>query len=380
MNAVPKLDFGGGHPDPNLTISFKWHPQFTPSLLFLDFIYYAKELVDDVRRKKIHLGAASDGDGDRNMIISWNTFVNPSDSIAGFYIFHLIFYSDRRFRHQRDSILQEIWLERIGAFNANFLCHWSVVSMRLLIFKGWKEDECSSLRGPDRLEVFWKLDGCWAIVIMWWRKFWHRLWSHSRKRRHLGSSWLHFILADWALAWLSIIVYQSQCLDSLVTVSSILDQHYSEYGRNFFTRYFFNWLICDERYDYEDIDAAKADTMMAHLSNLLDPKTWHQLDCLNGEFQLSKADNFSYTDPIDGSVSRNQGLRFIFTSGSRLVFRLSGTGTENATIRMYCEFYTEDKSIMKQETQAAMKSLVDFGLGLSKLFEFTGVSTPTVIT
>jgi len=138
------------------------------------------------------------------------------------------------------------------------------------------------------------------------------------------------------------------------------------HGRNFFSRY-----------DYEGVESEKADAMMNHVREVIKnspPGTKF------GAFELQLADDFAYTDPIDGSVAKGQGLRFIFTDGSRIIFRLSGTGSSGATIRLYIEQYTDDKARLKEDAQKALADIIKVALDLSKLQEFTGRDKPTVIT
>jgi phosphoglucomutase len=153
----------------------------------------------------------------------------------------------------------------------------------------------------------------------------------------------------------------------MVGVSDLLQNHYQTYGRNFFSRY-----------DYEEVDSVGAQQMIDHLNSLLQGKAligtgW------NG-FIVAAADDFSYEDPIDKSVSNHQGIRIIFTDTSRIVFRLSGTGSQGATIRMYVEKYVSDVSQYTLDAQVVLKPLIDIALEISKLRQFTGRSEPTVIT
>jgi phosphoglucomutase len=170
----------------------------------------------------------------------------------------------------------------------------------------------------------------------------------------------------WAvLAWLSIIAHKNQDASKpLVTVEEITKAHWSEYGRNYYCRY-----------DYEGVDKPKALEMMAAIVN----NTWAADMEIEG-FKLDKVDEFEYHDPIDGSISSHQGIRIIFTDGSRIVFRLSGTGVVGATIRMYLEKYEPNTGELFLETAKALENLVAAALDLSKIKEFTGRDEPTVIT
>ena len=151
----------------------------------------------------------------------------------------------------------------------------------------------------------------------------------------------------------------------LVTVEQIVRNFWAKYGRNYYSRH-----------DYENVDAAKADELMAHLVSQQKDLVGKQL----GSFTVATADEFEYVDSFDKSVSSHQGVRIIFTDGSRIIFRLSGTGSSGATIRVYLEQYRDDPSQFDQETQVALKELIDIALSLSKIKEFTGRDEPTVIT
>jgi phosphoglucomutase len=168
----------------------------------------------------------------------------------------------------------------------------------------------------------------------------------------------------WAvLAWLSIVAH-ANTVQPGSTLQNVLDKHYAEYGRNYFSRY-----------DYEDVESEGANKMMALLRSLIGTDF---VGSTHGAYTVSLCDDFSYTDPIDHSVSTKQGLRIIFSDGSRVVFRLSGTGSQGATIRLYVEKYApKDVSL---PTQDAIKDLIEVALKISKLEEFTGRKAPTVIT
>ena len=148
-------------------------------------------------------------------------------------------------------------------------------------------------------------------------------------------------------------------------MQDILNDHYSTFGRNYFSRY-----------DYENVESAGAEKMMKLLRDLtLDSQF---VGSSHGDYTVQLCDDFSYTDPIDKSVSKNQGIRIIFTDGSRVVFRLSGTGSQGATVRLYVEKY--DQVNVTEQTQMAIQDLIHVALSISKLKEFTDRETPTVIT
>ncbi|KAJ1542803.1 Phosphoglucomutase-2, partial [Nowakowskiella sp. JEL0078] len=167
----------------------------------------------------------------------------------------------------------------------------------------------------------------------------------------------------WAvLAWLSIVAHVNDSTPG-VLLGDILQKHYDQFGRNYFSRY-----------DYEEVDAEAAAKVMKHLTDLY-VNNAAVVGKTVGSFTIAKSDNFSYTDPIDGSISKNQGIRLIFSDDSRIIFRLSGTGSQGATIRIYVEKY--DAVNTSDKTEVAIKDLITVALSVSKLTEFTGREEPT---
>jgi len=171
----------------------------------------------------------------------------------------------------------------------------------------------------------------------------------------------------WAvLAWLSILAhYNSDSTKPFVHVEEIVTNHWKCYGRNYYCRY-----------DYEGVDTARANSVLNHLRsqfNSLPNSTF-------GEYQVRTADEFTYLDPIDQSISRNQGIRVLFVDGSRIVFRLSGTAGSGATIRMYLEKYEPDQNLISLHTANALRDLVAIALKISNIVELTGFANPSVIT
>lgn len=317
-NCIPLEDFGGGHPDPNLT--------------------YAKELVDIMYGDAAPVfGAASDGDGDRNMVLGDHFFVTPSDSVAiiAANAQASIPFFAKGLKGVARSMPTSGALDRVA--NELGLPFYETPT-------GWKffgnlmdADKCSICgeesfgTGADHVR---EKDGLWAV-----------------------------------LAWLSILAKKNEGVPeggSLVTVKDIVMDHWKKFGRNFYSRY-----------DYEGVDSESANKMMAHLQSVVDGAK--EGDDIGG-FKVQTADNFTYTDPIDGSVAKNQGIRFVFEDGSRIIFRLSGTGSAGATIRMYIENYTKDESKFEQDAQTVLKGIIDAALGVSRLEEFSGRDKPTVIT
>eukprot|EP00955_Chlamydomonas_euryale_P063298 358619-Chlamydomonas_euryale.AAC.7 len=374
-DAVPSPDFNGGHPDPNLT--------------------YAHELVDIMWGDKAPaFGAASDGDGDRNMILGDHFFITPSDSVAMIAAnYEAIPYFKGGLKGVARSMPTSGALDRVAA------------ALKLPFFEtptGWKffgnlmdAGKCSVCgeesfgTGADHVR---EKDGPFAV-----------------------------------LAWLSILAYKNRGTkpgEKLIGIKDIAMEHWGKYGRNFFSRY-----------DYEEVESDKAAAVMDAVRAVIkaNPK-----GSKLGGFEVETADDFAYTDPIDGSVAKGQGLRFVFTGelgadllkmfhvsvetdrcqapqpalcphrpivttkqvlldvfvleggcarvsncasdGSRIIFRLSGTGSSGATIRMYIEQYSSDASQYDMDAQAALSPIIKVALELSQMEKLTGREKPTVIT
>jgi phosphoglucomutase len=309
MNDTPLPDFGGGHPDPNLT--------------------YAAELVKRVAAEKIAFGAASDGDGDRNMILSHDAFVNPSDSVAiiAAHADAIPYFRQTGLKGLARSMPTSAAIDRVAA-----------------------KKKIKAYEVPTGWKFFGNLMDANQLSICGEESFGTGS-DHIREKDGL-----------WAiLAWLCILAHINQNQPG-VSIRDVLQTHYMEYGRNFFTRY-----------DYEEVDSAWANEMMSKLNALIASQEPVGKAMAPG-FVVKAMDNFSYTDPIDKSVSRNQGVRILFEDGSRLVFRLSGTGSAGATVRMYVEKYSNVAKEYSQDPQDVLKPLVDLAKTL------TGLSMPTVIT
>ncbi len=161
------------------------------------------------------------------------------------------------------------------------------------------------------------------------------------------------------LFWLNLLAVRKQ------SVAAIVQEHWRRFGRNFYTRY-----------DYEGIDTEAASGLMDYLQARLADLPGSVL----GKHTVDYADNFAYTDPVDGSVSVNQGIRIGFSDGSRIVYRLSGTGTEGATLRVYLEAFEPDPQKQARETAEVMQPLVGIATGLAEIESRTGRKEPTVIT
>lgn len=317
-NGVPLPDFGKGHPDPNLT--------------------YAHDLVElQWSDKAAMLGAASDGDGDRNMILGNKFFVSPSDSVAmiAANAQAAIPYFKGGLKGVARSMPTGAALDRVAkALNLPFFetpTGWKFFGNLMDAGKCSVCGEESFGTGADHIR---EKDGIFAVLC------WLSLLADKNKDVPVGGK--------------------------MVSVEDIAAEFWTTYGRNFFSRY-----------DYEAVESEKADAMMNHVREVIKnspPGTKF------GAFELQLADDFSYTDPIDGSVAKGQGLRFIFTDGSRIIFRLSGTGSSGATIRLYIEQYTDDKARLKEDAQKALADIIKVALDLSQLTKFTGRDKPTVIT
>ena len=317
VNDDPKEDFAGGHPDPNLT--------------------YAEELVKTMYSADApDFGAASDGDGDRNMILGNNFFVTPSDSVA------------------------------IIAANAKCIPY----------FKDGLKGLARSMptaAALDRVATKMGVE-CFETPTGW--KFFGNLMDAGRLsicgEESFGTGSDHIREKDgpWAvLAWLSILADRNKDVPvggEKVTVEQITKEHWAEYGRNFFSRY-----------DYEGCESEPCEKMVEHLRAVAAAS---KKGDTYGEYELDYADDFEYTDPIDGSVASKQGVRFVFSDGSRFIFRLSGTGSSGATVRMYIEQYEADVAKQGADAQDALAPLIKVALETSKLAEFTGRESPTVIT
>ncbi|KAJ1729290.1 hypothetical protein LPJ61_003600 [Coemansia biformis] len=312
---TPLEDFGGSHPDPNLT--------------------YAHKLVERVASEKVALGAASDGDGDRNMVLSHDWFVTPSDSVA------LI-------AHHAAACIP--YFKRNGI---NGLARSMPTSCAI--------DRVAAAKGLPVFEVptGWKFFGNLMDA--------GRLSICGEESFGTGSDHIREKDGIWAVvAWLNIIAHVNQTTPG-ASVRSIMLDFFKAYGRNYFTRY-----------DYEEVDADGAAKMMARLRALAAGEDGGLVGRSYSGYTVAKVDDFEYTDPVDQSVSSKQGLRIIFADSSRIIFRLSGTGSEGATVRIYIERY--DPMQFELDTQAALKPLVHAALDISQLEAYTGRKDPTVIT
>jgi phosphoglucomutase len=307
MNAQPLPDFGGGHPDPNLA--------------------YAKELVDILFNSKgPSFGAASDGDGDRNMILGRQFFVTPSDSLAilAANAHHVPGYKQGISgiaRSMPTSQAPDRVAERLGVESYETPTGWKFFGNLLDDHRITLCGEESFGTGSDHIR---EKDGLWAVLF-----------------------------------WLNILAIQRR------SVEDIVRDHWRSYGRNYYTRH-----------DYEGIDSTAATELMQHVASQFPSLLGNTL----GDYEVAYADDFSYEDPVDGSISKHQGLRIGLTDGSRIIFRLSGTGTSGATLRVYIERYEADPEQHHLDTQVALKELIGIARSVGQISQRTGRDEPTVIT
>ena len=307
-NGIPKEDFGGLHPDPNLT--------------------YASELAELLLNKnsKYSFGAACDGDGDRNMILGRNCFVNPSDSLA--------------------------------IIVANYKC----VPAYLNGLKG----VARSMPTSSAVDIVAKELGikCYETPTGW--KFFGNLLDDQKiticGEESFGTGSDHIREKDglWAvLFWLQILA------DKKMSVAEVMSQHWNRFGRHYYSRH-----------DYENISSEIAFNLYNRLEEMLPD--------LNGKSyagsNISLVDNFIYIDPVDESITERQGIRIIFQDGSRILVRLSGTGTKGATLRIYFERYVPPTGDLNQDPQDALGDLIKTIDSIAEITKRTNMNEPTVIT
>lgn len=307
INAEPLEDFGGHHPDPNLA--------------------HAQELAERMFSPAAPVfGAASDGDGDRNMITGSNIFVTPSDSLAIMAAnAHLIPAYAQGLRGVARSMPTSQAVDRVAA-SYNIPCYetptgWKFFGNLLDAGKITLCGEESFGTGSDHVR---EKDGLWAVLF-----------------------------------WLNLIARKRQ------SVADIVHEHWQKFGRD---------IYC--RHDYEAVDMDSANGIVDHLRSQL-PALPRQTF---GEYTVKYADEFSYEDSVDGSVSRNQGIRIGFTNGSRIIFRLSGTGTVGATLRIYLERFEPDATKHDQDAQVALAELIGLAEQFCEVKKRTGRTEPDVVT
>ncbi|MEO8669691.1 MAG: alpha-D-glucose phosphate-specific phosphoglucomutase [Tahibacter sp.] len=307
INGTPLPDFGGGHPDPNLI--------------------YARELVDALMAPDApDFGAASDGDGDRNMILGRGMFVSPGDSLA----------------------MLAAHLQRIPKYRNGL--------------RGVARSMPTS-RAVDRVAKDKNIE-CFETPTGW--KFFSNLLDAGRidlcGEESFGTSSSHVREKDgvWAaLAWLNILAATG------LSVAQIAQQHWARYGRHYYARH-----------DYEGLPVDLANELMCALQASLADRVGQR----HGDYTITLADSFSYTDPIDGSVATQQGLRLVFGEAARIVVRLSGTGTSGATLRVYLEHYESAAGRLALEPNAVLAPLAQIALDIAGIVQRLGRDTPDVVT
>ncbi|MBB3951990.1 alpha-D-glucose phosphate-specific phosphoglucomutase [Aureimonas jatrophae] len=307
LNGTPSEDFGGGHPDPN--------------------VVWAAPLVDLMMGPTApDFGAASDGDGDRNMILGRGIVVTPSDSLAVLAAnAHLAPGYARGIAGIARSMPTSGAADRVAHKRGIGLYEtptgWKFFGNLLDAGKVTICGEESAGTGSDHVR---EKDGLWAVLL-----------------------------------WLNILAERGQ------SVSEIVREHWAEFGRNYY-----------QRHDYEEVDKAAAEELMDNLRDRLASMAGQRF----GTLVVSEADDFSYKDPVDGSVSTGQGVRIVFSGGSRIVFRLSGTGTVGATLRVYIERFEPEPARHDLSVEEALRELTETADVIGEIRKRTGRDQPDVRT
>jgi phosphoglucomutase len=307
INGVPLTDFGGGHPDPNLV-----HAHELVALLYGD--------------DPFDFGAASDGDGDRNMVLGKQFYINPCDSLAIL---------------TANAGLIPAYAEGIAGVARSM----------------------PTSRAVDRVAKAMNIP-CYETPTGW--KFFGNLLDAGKitlcGEESFGTGSDHIREKDglWAvLFWLNLIAVKKQ------PVSEIVKSHWLQYGRDYFTRH-----------DYEAVDSDNAHEMISQLK----AKITNLPGQVFAGVKIASADDFQYIDPVDKSKTTEQGVRLYLDNGGRIVFRLSGTGTQGATLRVYLDCYQQDPALLAQETQQALSELIQVAETVAGIKQFTGREKPDVIT
>ena len=307
VNAAPLPDFGGGHPDPN--------PVWAADLMELMMGPTSPDF-----------GAASDGDGDRNMIVGRGAYITPSDSLAVLAANAQLAPGYARglagvARSMPTSRAADLVAEKAGIGSYETPTGWKFFGNLLDAGKATLCGEESAGTGSDHVR---EKDGLWAVLL-----------------------------------WLNILAARKQ------SVAEIMQAHWAEYGRNYYSRH-----------DYEAVPTDRANALVDRLRGLLPSLAGQSFAGLTVE----SADDFAYLDPVDGSTSANQGIRIAFTDGSRIVMRLSGTGTEGATLRVYLERYQPADGSLNLPVEEALAPVVQAAEDIAHIREYTGRDKPDVTT
>lgn len=306
-NGVPLEDFGGHHPDPNMV--------------------HAHELFETMFGDNApDFGAASDGDGDRNLIVGKHRFITPSDSLAMLAAnAHLApgYASGLKgiARSMPTSAAADRVAEALGLPCFETPTGWKFFGNLLDAGMATICGEESAGTGSDHVR---EKDGLWAVLL-----------------------------------WMNILAVRK------ISVDALAREHWAKFGRNYYARH-----------DYESLPTDKADALMDELKGSLATLPGKSL----GSLEIAEADNFSYLDPVDGSTSSNQGVRVLFVGGSRVVFRLSGTGTEGATLRVYLERYEPVGGDLDRETPDMLADLIAAADAIAGITRHTARTAPDVVT
>ena len=334
MNCEPKEDFGGpstpshGHADPNLANARE----------LCDRMGVSKDgsAVTGQDSEPPAMGAAADGDADRNMILGTRFFVTPSDSLAILV----------------DNAHLIPFFAQSGGIKG---------AARSMPTSSALDHVCSRKSIPFfETPTGWKFFGNLMDTPQ------YTPFICGEESFGTGSNHVREKDGMWAvLAWLQILAAKNTDASApLVTIEQVAKAHWAKYGRNYYARY-----------DYEGVDLDKANQMMKRMAEMAtDKSAWP------GDAEWSTVDTFEYTDPVDGSVSRNQGQRFILADGSRIIFRLSGTGVVGATVRLYLDKYEPPSGNLEMHPHKVVEPLATLALTISQLPQFTGRDAPTVIT
>lgn len=307
LNAIPREDFAGGHPDPNLV--------------------YAKTLVDELFGPKApDFGAASDGDGDRNMILGRGIFVSPGDSLA---VLAANLHVSPGYKKGLVGVARSMPTCRavdVVADHMGIRCHETPTGWRF--FCNLLDSNHISLCGEESFGTssnhVREKDGLWAI-----------------------------------LAWLDLLATRRQ------SVKEIMQDHWNRFGRHYFVRH-----------DYEGLPAEQANAVMQSLEAQL----YRLVGSKHAGLRVTAADNFCYQDPIDHSQSHGQGLRVVFGDEARIILRLSGTGTSGATLRLYLERYESEPGRIQLEPSELLTPLATIADEIAGITRHTGKLSPDVVT
>ena len=307
IRGEPQQDFGGAHPDPNIA--------------------HAPELMQLMTGSSTaDFGAASDGDGDRNMILGSNFYVTPSDSLA-------------------------------------------VLAANATLIPGYSRGLCGVARSMPTSQAVDRVAVTLGIPYFetptGWKYFGNlldagRITFCGEESFGTGSDHVREKDGLWAvLCWLNILAVRKQ------PVEDIVKQHWAKFGRDYYTRH-----------DYEAVDSAAAQSLVESLRQQTSGLSGRAV----GNYQIELADDFAYTDPVDGSISQHQGIRVLMKGGARIIYRLSGTGTEGATLRVYIEDHQTNVSKQSLDPQKALAELIMLAGQIADIERFTGRNTPDVVT